>query len=290
MQDYIIITDSTTDLNIEMINPLNIEVLPLSFSIKGITYKDFADGRDIKIEEFYTKIREGEVSTTSQINPEDFIKAFKPHLEEGKDILYIAFSSGLSGTYSSAVIAKKELEGEFTERKIIVIDSLCASLGEGLLVYLAAKEKQKGKTIEELGEWLENKKKNLCHWFMVDDLKHLKRGGRLSATAAFFGSVLGIKPILHVNGLGKLALVEKKRGRLKAVNYILDKMEKTGQALEDQEIFISHGDCKDKALNMADLIKSKFKVKNIFINTIGPVIGTHAGPGTLAVFFLGKER
>ena len=290
MQDYIIITDSTADFNVEMIKSLDIEVLPLSFSIKGVTYKDFADGRDIKIEEFYKKIRDGEISTTSQINPEDFIKAFKPHLEGGKDILYVAFSSGLSGTYSSAIIAKKELESEFPGRKIIVIDSLSASLGEGLLVYLAVKEKQKGLSVEELGEWLESKKKNICHWFMVDDLKHLKRGGRLSATAAFFGSVLGIKPILHVDSLGKLALVEKKRGRLKAVKYILDKMEKIGLNLENQEVFISHGDCKDKALNMADLIKSKFNIKNIFINTIGPVIGTHAGPGTLAVFFVGKER
>ena len=290
MQDYIIITDSTADFNVEMIKSLDIEILPLSFSIKGVTYKDFADGRDIKIEEFYKKIRDGEISTTSQINPEDFIKAFKPHLEGGKDILYVAFSSGLSGTYSSAIIAKKELESEFPGRKIIVIDSLSASLGEGLLVYLAVKEKQKGLSVEELGEWLESKKKNICHWFMVDDLKHLKRGGRLSATAAFFGSVLGIKPILHVDSLGKLALVEKKRGRLKAVKYILDKMEKIGLNLENQEVFISHGDCKDKALNMADLIKSKFNIKNIFINTIGPVIGTHAGPGTLAVFFVGKER
>ncbi len=290
MPDYVIITDSTTDFNEYMIKKLNIEILPLKFHIGDKTYNDVANSKNLKIEEFYDSLRRGKTSSTSQINPEDFIKAFRPHLEVQEDILYIAFSSGLSGTYSSACIAAKELKTEFPDRKIIIVDSLSASLGEGLLVYLAVKEKQKGVDIESLSKWINETKKNICHWFTVDDLQHLKRGGRISATVAFFGSLINIKPLLHVDNQGKLVLVNKTRGRKKAINALLDKMEKTGTNLESQEIFISHGDCKEDADYTANLIKKRFKVKNIFINTIGPVIGSHAGPGTLAIFFIGNER
>ena len=290
MGEFVLITDSTSDLSIHMINKFNIEVLPLHFSLGGKTFKDYSDEKEITRKEFYNRIRQGETSVTSQINPEDFIKAFKPHLEKQIDILYIAFSSGLSGTYSSACMASNELKEIYPDRRIIIIDSLCASLGEGLLVYLAALEKQKGMSIDQLAKWVENKKLQICHWFTVDDLHHLYRGGRVSSASAFFGSMLGIKPILHVDKSGKLVLVSKSRGRKRSFEVIIQKMEQFGLNLQNQEIFISHGDCKEDAENMAELIKKKFNVKNIFINMIGPVIGSHSGPGTLAVFFVGNER
>lgn len=290
MQDYVVITDSTTDLSCNMAKDLNIEVLPLHFNIKGKVYGDYSDGRDIKIEDFYNKLRSGEISVTSQININDFINAFKPHLENEKDILYISFSSGLSGTYSSAVAAKESLKEIYPKRKIVVVDSLCASLGEGMLVYLAAQEKRKGIDIESLSEWINNKKLNICHWFTVDDLNHLYRGGRVSKTSAFLGSMLKIKPILHVDDEGKLVLVEKSRGRKNSINNLIEHMEATGINLSNQTIFISHGDCSEEARKMSDMIKEKFKVKNTIINTIGPVIGTHSGPGTLALFFEGSKR
>ncbi len=290
MSSYVIITDSTTDFSSDMINQLEIEVLPLKFTIAGKTYGDYADGRDMEIKEFYKRLRSGEASVTSQINPDDFIKVFKRHLDNGMDILYIAFSSGLSGTYSSAVIASDELKHQYPDRKIIIVDSLCASLGEGLLVYLAVKEKRKGTDIESLGKWLENKKKNICHWFTVDDLYHLHRGGRVSAASALFGSMLSIKPILHVDNAGKLVLVSKARGRKKSVDILIEKLGKTGLDLENQEIFISHGDCEEEAQRAADIVRNKYGVKNVLLNMIGPVIGSHAGPGTLAIFFQGTER
>lgn len=290
MSNYVILTDSTTDFNEHMIKKLNIDVIPLKFNIGGKSYPDYIDRKDLKIKEFYNKLRHGEISRTSQINPEDFTEVFRHHLETQKDILYIAFSSGLSNTYFSACTTAKELKTDFPDRKIIIIDSLCASLGEGLLVYLAAIEKQKGADIESLSKWIETKKKSICHLFTVDDLHYLKRGGRISATSAFFGSLLHIKPLLHVDNNGKLMLIGKARGRKKAISTILGAMEKHGTSLETQEIFISHGDCEDDANYIADLIKSRFGVKNIFINAIGPVIGSHSGPGTLAVFFIGNER
>lgn len=290
MGDYVIITDSTADFSSDMINQLEIEVLPLKFTIAGETYGDYADGRDMKIEEFYKRLRSGETPVTSQINPDDFVKVFKRHLDNKTDILYIAFSSGLSGTYSSAIIAADELKHQYPDRKIIIVDSLCASLGEGLLVYLAVKEKRNGTDIENLGKWLENKKKNICHWFTVDDLHHLHRGGRVSAASALFGSMLSIKPILHVDNVGKLVLVSKTRGRKKSIEALIERLGKTGVGLENQEIFISHGDCEEDAQEAAYVIKNKYGVKNIFLNMIGPIIGSHAGPGTLAVFFLGTER
>lgn len=290
MPDYVILTDSTTDFSGAMIKSLDINVIPLRFNMGGISYFDDVDKKDLKIREFYNKLRQGELSRTSQINPEDFINVFRSYLEAQKDILYIAFSSGLSNTYSSACIAANELKSNFPDRKIIIIDSLCASLGEGLLVYLAVKEKQKGTDIESLSKWIEGKKKSICHLFTVDDLNYLKRGGRISTASAFLGSLLHIKPLLHVDDNGKLVLIGKERGRKKAISTILDKMEKCGTSLESQEIFISHGDCENDANYAAHLIKERFKVKNIFISTIGHVIGSHSGPGTLAIFFVGSER
>lgn len=290
MQNYVIKTDSTSDLSPKLVSELGVEVLPLHFNIDGKNYADYPDRSEMDMKQFYDLLRKGQTSTTSQINPEDFIKAFSPNLENGQDILYIAFSSGLSGTYASAKIAAEELLKSYPERKIRVVDSLCASMGQGLLVYYAVKHKEGGKSIDELKEWLNHNKLKVCHWITVDDLHHLHRGGRVSSASAFLGSMLNIKPILHVDNEGHLILVNKTRGRQRAVDVLLAQMEKTAIDLQDQTIFISHGDCEDEVMEMVSDIKKRFKVKNIEVNMIGPVIGSHSGPGTIALFFIGTQR
>ena len=290
MRDYVIITDSTTDLTQELINELNITVIPMEFNIEGKSYLNYSDERDISYKEFYDNLRSGKSSTTSLINTATFTDLFEPILQDGKDILYIAFSSGLSGTYNSSCIAAQMLSEKYTDSKIYTVDSLSASMGEGLLVYHAANKKKEGMNIDDLKDWVEKNKHNLCHWFTVDDLHHLKRGGRLSSAAAIVGTVLSIKPVLHVDNEGHLIPVEKVRGRKLSITAMLKIMEKTAIKPEEQTIFISHGDCLEEAEYLATLIKEKLNVKDIKMNFIGPVIGSHSGPGTIALFFLGTER
>lgn len=290
MRDYVIITDSTTDLTEELINELDITVIPMEFNIDGKSYLNYSDERDISYKEFYDFLRNGKNSTTSLINTATFTELFEPILEDGKDILYIAFSSGLSGTYNSSCIAAQMLSEKYTDSKIYTVDSLSASMGEGLLVYHAAKKKKEGMNIDELKNWVENNKLNLCHWFTVDDLHHLKRGGRLSSAAAIVGTMLNIKPVLNVDNEGHLIPVEKVRGRKLSITALLKMMEKTAINPEEQTIFISHGDCLEEAEFLANLVKEKLNVKDIKMNYIGPVIGSHSGPGTIALFFLGTER
>ncbi len=290
MPNYVIITDSTTDLPADLIKELDILVLPLSFTIDGNTYEDYSDGRDLPLKDFYNKVRAGKMSVTSQINPEDFIKAFEPILKNGNDILYIAFSSGLSGTYQSANIAADKLKELYPERKIAIVDSLCASMGEGLFVYYAVMKKREGMNINELEKWLNDNKLKFCHWFTVDDLHHLRRGGRVSAATAILGSMLSIKPVLHVDDEGHLILMGKSRGRRKSLDCLVSKFEEIAIDPKNQIVFISHGDCEDDANYVANEIKKKFNVKNVIISMIGPVIGSHSGPGTIALFFVGNKR
>ncbi len=290
MRDYVIITDSTTDLTTELIKELDITVIPMEFNIDGKSYLNYSDERDISYKNFYDDLRNGKSSTTSLINSAAFTELFEPILKNGKDILYIAFSSGLSGTYNSSCIAAQTLSEEYPDSKIYIVDSLSASMGEGLLVYHAANKKNAGMDIDELRDWVEDNKLKLCHWFTVDDLHHLKRGGRLSSAAAIVGTMLSIKPVLHVDNEGHLIPVEKVRGRKLSITSLLKMMEKTVTKPEEQTIFISHGDCIEDAEYLAKLIKEKLNVKDIKINYIGPVIGSHSGPGTVALFFLGTER
>ncbi len=290
MRDYVIITDSTTDLTQELINELDITVIPMEFNIDGKGYLNYSDERDISYKEFYDFLRNGKNSTTSLINTATFTELFEPILEDGKDILYIAFSSGLSGTYNSSCIAAQMLSEKYTDSKIYTVDSLSASMGEGLLVYHAVNKKKEGMNIDELKDWVENNKLNLCHWFTVDDLHHLKRGGRLSSAAAIVGTMLNIKPVLNIDNEGHLIPVEKVRGRKLSITAMLKMMEKTAINPEEQTIFISHGDCLEEAEFLANLVKEKLNVKDIKMNYIGPVIGSHSGPGTIALFFLGTER
>ena len=290
MSEYVIVTDSSADLTAGMVEELGVEVLPLSFMVKGQTYRNYPDNREMDPGAFYAMLRAGEMATTAAVNVADYTSVLEPLLEQGKDVLVLAFSSGLSATYQSSVIAVEELRARFPERKIFTVDTLCASLGQGLLVYLAAKKQQAGASIEEVRDWAEENKLHLCHWFTVDDLHFLKRGGRISAATAVLGSMLHIKPVLHVDDEGHLINMGKARGRGASLTALVDHMEETAIDPASQVVFISHGDCLADAEKVADDVKKRFGVKEVVINYVGPVIGAHSGPGTLALFFLGTKR
>lgn len=290
MRDYVLMTDSCCDLSASLAEELGIFVLPLSLELSGQTYHNYLDGREIGFSDFYNRIRAGETATTSAISVGIFEETMRPFLESGKDILCLSFSSALSTTYQSAVIAAGEMAESFPEAKIHVVDTLSASLGQGLLVYLCARKKQAGLDIDALRDYAEQTKGQVCHWFTVDDLNHLKRGGRVSATAALFGTMLSIKPVLHVDDQGRLIPVSKSRGRRASLTALVDRMEQTAVAPGTQTVFISHGDCPEDAQFVADEIRRRFGTEDIRINFVGPVIGNHSGPGTMALFFLGTER
>ena len=287
---YVITTDSTCDLPEEYYQEHRLTVLPLSYILDGKTYQRGV--QELPAEEFYAKMRNGSMPTTAQASPNDARQAFEPILKEGKDILHIAFSSGLSGSYNSAQIAAQELMEEYPQRKIRVVDSLCASLGEGFLVHKALEQKEKGMGLDELADWCETHKLNVVHSFTVDDLFHLHRGGRVSMVAAVVGTMISLKPVLHVNNEGKLIPLSKVRKRKKALDALVDAMgERQGSyAGKNDIVFISHGDCLEDALYVKQRIQERFGVQNFLVNMIGPVIGAHSGPGTVALFFMGDAR
>lgn len=290
MRDFVIMTDSCCDMTARMAHELGLVVLPLSLHMGDQEYRNLLDGSEIGFDTFYSRIRSGELATTSAVSVGAFEEKMREILSQDKDILCINFSSALSATYQSAVIAAEDLQSEFPQAKILVVDSLCASLGQGLLLYLCAKEKERGRTLEEVHTFAETTKGNVCHWFTVDDLNHLKRGGRISGTTAFFGTMLSIKPVMHVDDGGHLVPVSKARGRKSSLLELVDHMEKTAIDPGSQTVFISHGDCEGDARFVADEIRRRFGTQQIYINYVGPVIGNHSGPGTLALFFLGRER
>ncbi len=290
MDNFVIVTDSSADLDQALVDELGVEVLPLSLTLNGKTYRDYPDRRELDPKELYRRLRAGEVATTSAINTQSVEELLRPMLESGKDVLFLAFSSGLSASCQSATLACQELSQEFPDRKIFVVDTLCASLGQGLLVYLTAQEAKKGKTIEEVRDFAENTKLHLCHWFTVDDLHFLKRGGRISAATAMLGTMLSIKPVLHVDDEGHLISISKARGRKASIQAMVDKAAETAIQPEKQTMFICHGDCMEDAEYLASLVKERWGVERIHIGYTGPVIGSHSGPGTLALFFLGEHR
>ena len=290
MAGYVMMTDSCCDLSAEMAAELELEVLPLRLELEGRSFQNYLDGREIGFREFYEKVRNGAMPVTSAVNVGEFETAMRSALESGRDVLCLCFSSALSTTYQSAVIAAGELREEFPERKILVVDTLCASMGQGLLVWLCVQEKRKGRTIEEVRDYAERTKANICHWFTVDDLNHLKRGGRVSATAALFGSMLSIKPVLHVDEQGRLIPMEKCRGRRASLMALVDHMEKTAVNPETQTVFISHGDCREDAELVAEEIRRRLGTQKFQINYVGPVIGSHTGRGVVALFFTGGPR
>ncbi|MBQ8622076.1 MAG: DegV family protein [Oscillospiraceae bacterium] len=287
MSNYTIITDSGSDLPLEMLNELNLKMVPLNVLFKGETRDDCVDD---SIKEIYNGLRAGEVATTSAINPDRWANTIEPELAAGKDVLVLAFSSGLSTTYQSAVIAANDLLEKYPGRKVYVVDTLCASLGEGLLVWYAAKKREEGMELEALRDWVEANKLHLCHWFTVDDLMFLKRGGRVSAATALVGTMLQIKPVLHVDDEGHLINVSKTRGRKGSIDALAKKVGELAGGFDNSTMFISHGDCREDAEYLAGILKEKYGVKEVIIGYVGAVIGAHAGPGVLALFFLGNHR
>jgi len=290
MNNFVILTDSSADLGEEMVRKLDVEVLPLSFLLKEHTYQNWPDNRDMDPHVFYERLRAGEIATTNAVNVAQYTEILEPMLQAGKDVLILAFSSGLSTTYNSSAIAAEDLRERYPDRKLYTVDTLCASLGQGLLVYLACQERAKGKSIEQVRDWVEENKLHLCHQFTVDDLHFLKRGGRVSAATAVVGSMLQIKPVLHVDNEGHLINIGKARGRQASLKALVDKMAKTAIDPANQVVFISHGDCLEDARTVERMVKERFGVKEVYINYVGPVIGAHSGPGTLALFYLGSER
>ena len=290
MNEYVIVTDSSADLSREMVEELGVKVLPLRFTIQGKTYRDYPDHRDMSSEEFYRLIREGEMGTTAAVNMAEYMAELEPILKEGKDVLVLAFSSGLSATCQAANLAAEELKSQYPQRKIYVVDTLSASLGQGLLVYKAAERQRSGESIDQVKAWAEEYRYHQCHWFTVDDLMHLKRGGRVSAATAVMGTMLQIKPVLHMDDEGHLINVGKARGRKASLDALVDKAGELGIDLSEQTIFISHADCAGDAQYVGRQMKEKYGVKDVRYNFIGPVIGSHTGCGCVALFFEGEHR
>jgi len=287
---YRIITDSTCDMPQEYYRENDIEVIGLTFLMDE---KEYVEGpnQGISVKEYYDMLRAGSNCSTMQVNTYDFVAFAEPFLAAGDDVLCLAFSSGLSGTYESYVRGGQELAEKYPDRKLVIVDTLCASMGEGLLLYYAVENRKNGMSLEDNAAWLESNKLNLCQWFTVDDLMFLHRGGRVSKTSAILGSLIGIKPVLHVDNEGHLILMNKARGRAGSINALAEKLHNSAlNNIDEQMVMISHGDCLKDAETLRDLLKEKFGIHKFMISTIGAVIGAHSGPGTIALFFLGKQR
>ncbi len=287
---YQIITDATADLNEELLAGLpEVRIIPMHVQVNGKEYM-FGPGGNITNEEFYAYLRSGQFATTSQINPETYREHFVAILKQGMDVLYLCFSSGMSKTIQSAQMAIAELQEEYPDRTILCLDTLCAAVGEGLFVMEAARKQSQGMGIQELYSWLEDHRMNLCHWVTVDTFDHLKHGGRVSATSAAMGTLLGIKPLIHVDENGKLVAMGKPRGKKKALQALLSNMEKGWMSEISKQVIIGHGDSLEVAKELRDMVATRFPEAEIFIAPIGPIIGAHAGPGVMTVFFWGNNH
>ena len=288
MRDFVISANSTVDLPKEWLDQNHVNVMPISYTIDDVTYQDY-DGK-LSSKDFFAKLKAGSTSVTSQVNPEDAKESLEPLLKEGKDVLHLSFSSSLSGTYNSIRMAIDELKEEYPEAKIHVIDTLSACMGEGLLLYKVVGLKDKGKSFEEIVDWVEANKLNICHFFTVDDLNHLHRGGRVSKASAVIGTLVKIKPILHMDNEGTLKPIGKERGRKKALTTLVDMAVEHSGGWENDIVMISQGDALEDAQYVEKLVKEKMGVENVLINEIGSVIGSHTGPGIIALFCMGEKR
>ena len=286
---YVIFTESTGDLTPALIEAADLRVLPMAFTLDGKEYRNYPDGREMSSHDYYEKLRAGSLCTTSQVTMLEFQQAFTPVLEAGQDILYLAFSSGLSGTYQSGCVAAEELKEKFPGRRIVCVDSLQASMGEGLFCYLVGKKRCQGADLDTAADYARQIAPQVCAWFTVDDLMFLKRGGRVSSAAAVAGTLLGIKPVLHVDEEGHLIPKEKVRGRRASLDALVRHFEATALDKTGGTVFISHGDCADDARYVIDKLRA-LGVREIEMGDIGPVIGAHSGPGTVALFWLGSAR
>ena len=285
--NYRLYSDSTCDLSKEILDKMDVKLFDLSFEVDGKTYT----GDEMPLKDFYDAMRNGAMTKTSQVSPSTYEEEFERCINEGHDILHLAFSSGLSGSYNAACIAKDNLLEKYPKARIIIVDSLCASTGQGLLLIKAEKLKREGMGLNELGDWLEHNKYNLCHVFTVDDLEYLRRGGRVSKTAAVAGTLLGIKPVLHVDNDGHLIPLGKVRGRRQSLDRLVDMVKERCGDWDNSEVCICHGDCLDDARYCADKLRKLFgKGTKVNICYTGAVIGAHSGPGTIALFFMGDKR
>ncbi|MEA4884563.1 MAG: DegV family protein [Clostridia bacterium] len=288
--NYEVVTDSSADLTDDMIEKYSIHILSLVYRIGGEEFHSYVKGQKTDHKRFYDRLRKGELAETSLISVEQCQHTFESILKQGKDLLYIGVSSALSGSYNAAAMVASHLREAYPDRRVYTVDSLSASLGEGLLVYYAAEQRLAGKSIDEVNAWLLANRLHLCHWFTVDDLFHLKRGGRISATTALLGTMLSVKPVMHVDDEGRLVPVGKVRGRRRSLEALADEMQKTCINPTEQVVFISHGDSIEDAQYVEKLVRERLGVKDTLINYVDPVIGAHSGPGTIALFFLGARR
>lgn len=288
MRDYCIVCEVTADLPKELVEEFDIKVIPMQIRLGEQDFTHYYDCRELELAEFYDRLREGEAAVTSQINPANCRDFLEEYLKKGMDVLYIAFSSGLSGTYSNGKMVVDELSEEYPDNKIYIVDSLCASIGQGLLVWLAAQEKKKGKSIEELFEFVEATKRSCCHWFSVEDLFHLKRGGRINAVEAVVGTALKVKPIISVNEEGKLLVVNKVRGDKKAMEYVLMRLLEDGNPISNQTVLVA-GANTENAGRLAELAKERGLIKDYILCEVGPIIGAHVGMGMYAMAFVGEN-
>ncbi len=289
--NFKIVTDSSCNLKEEMIEEFDLTILPLTFMVDGIEHRSYVENEVTDLKKFYTMMREGKVITTSLPNLDESEQKIRRLLDEGNDVLYIGFSSGLSGTYEAIDLLCRSLQEDYPDRKILTVDTLAASGGEGLLIWYAMQLALSGSSIEEVRNWVEDNKLHLAHWFTVEDLMFLFRGGRVSRTSAWAGTLLNIKPVMHMDDEGHLIPLDKVRGRKRSLNALVDHMEQTGnKPIGEQMVFITHGDCLKDAQYVADQVKERFGVKEVVINYVDPVIGAHSGPGTVALFFLASER
>ncbi len=287
---FVIATDSACNLPVNIIEDFGIEVVSLRYYKDDQAFEGYVKGTEPDYKAFYEMARTKASLTTSLASFDRCMEQFDAVLSKGEDLIYIGFSSALSGTYQTAHNVLEELKEKYPERKIYDVDTLAASIGEGLLVYSAAKLQKKGKSIEEVYQWLLDNRLKMCHWFTVDDLFYLKRGGRLSGASAVLGTMLSIKPVMHVDNEGRLIPVNKVIGRRKSLDEMVERMVQTAIKPKDQTVFIGHGDCIEDAQYVAEKVKEKMGVKDIVIHYIEPVIGCHSGPGTMALFFFGTER
>ena len=283
---YQIITDSCSDLTEAQLQQWQVTCVPLTVHYNGEEHRNFTD--PVAVKAFYDQLREGVTATTSAVNPDGWAEAMEPALRDGRDVLVLTFSSALSATCQSAVIAAEELRQKYPRRTIHVVDTLCAALGQGLLVWYACRKRDAGMTVDELAAWVEEHKTKICHWVTVDDLSHLKRGGRISATSAIVGTMLNVKPIIHVDDEGRLINTAKVRGRKVAMDYLVKRYGET--RTDTDTLFIAHGDCPEDAAALEEKVRRQFGVKNVITGYVGPVIGAHTGPGVLVLFFLGTHR
>jgi DegV family protein with EDD domain len=290
MRDFIIVTDSASDLSDDLAKSLDLVVLPLKFIVDGVEYPDYLDHRSMDPKDFYARVRKGMMPSTAQVNVQEYVDACEKLIKTQKDILIMTFSSALSGTYNSARLAVEQLSETYPTFKILLVDTLAASLGEGLLVSIAGKMRKLGYSIEQVRDEMEKTKLNLAHWFTVSDINHLKRGGRISSTAAVVANLLNINPILHVSDEGKLVARTKVIGRKKALLTLFNKMKETYNPTLSKTVFISHGDDIEAATLLKNMILNELDCNVELINYVGPVIGAHSGPDTIALFFFATSR